>query len=188
MAMKWIVLGLLFEFSIGTYAQQIERRELREGFLQSLQRKTALDSFLHKLEKISSKSPVQESYFGICNALQAQYTSSMWTKIRLVTESRGVLNDAVTRSPNDPELRFMRLTFEHFLPSFLGMSRDIPADLTAILAHPDFVDDSPALKKMALEFLINTHHGNADQNKFLQQQLADLNKSEPGYGALTSTR
>ncbi len=185
--MKWILLALLFEYSIGTNAQQRERRELREGFLQSLQRKSALDSFLHKLEKISSKSPVQESYYGICNALQAQYTSSMWTKIKLVTESRGILNDAIAKSPNDPELRFMRLTFEHFLPSFLGMSKDIPADLLVILQHPDFVDDSPALKKKALEFLVATHRCTTDQNRALQQQLADLNSRQPSYWASAGT-
>ena len=184
--MKLIILALALITLTEVSSQPVDRQQMREWFLQSMQRKSALDSFMSKLEKLAIKTPAQECYYGICYALSTQYTSGMWAKIKLVNESHSVLNHAIARDPQDPELRFIRLTLEHFLPAFLGMSKDIPSDLAVIMAHPDFVSDSPPLKKKALEFLISTHRCNADQNKALEQQLAGLNKRIQGGLAMTS--
>ena len=176
--MRSFLLSLALIVSLDLVSQPLSRQELRDWFLSATTRKSALDSFKNRLEKIDSKSPVQECYYGICCALNIQYTSGMWGKIKLVNQSYDLLCEAVNRDPSDPELRFMRLTFEHFLPGFLGMSKDIPNDLAIIFSHADFVADNPALRKKALEFLATTHRCNADQNKLLQHQLADLNKKQ----------
>jgi hypothetical protein len=167
---------LAFVAATQLFSQTIGRQQLRDCFLASIQRKSALDSLINKLEKVAEKSPVQECYYGICYGLCTHYTDGMWAKIKLVNKSKDLLDHAILRDSNDPELRFIRLTLEHFLPAFLGMSKDIPNDLLVILAHPDFAFDNPALKKKALEFLLNTHRCSAEQNKTLQLQLEELNK------------
>ena len=186
--MRWILLAFLFMVFTAVFSQQLSWQQLREGFLQSLERKGALDSFIAKLEKIGEKSPAEECYYGICHALRTQYTSNTWNKIKLVSESRGFLNHAIERDRNDPELRFMRITLEYHLPFFLGLSKDIAADMLVISEHPGFASDSPLLKKMALDFLLSTHRCNSEENRILQQQLAELNKKQPGYYALSSNQ
>ena len=86
------------------------------------------------------------------------------------------MNSAVDRDPKDPELRFMRLMLEHFLPAFLGLNKHIPDDLQVIFAHPNFIDDNPNLKKKVLEFLLWSKRCTAEQNKLLQAQMDELNK------------
>ena len=176
--MKSFLLSLALIVSLDLVSQPLSRQELRDWFLAAAMRKSALDSFIHRLEKIDSKSPAQDCYYGICCALNIQNTSGMWAKIKLVNQAYGFLCESINRDPADPELRFMRLTFEHFLPGFLGMSKDIPTDLAIIFSHSDFVADNPVLRKKALEFLASTHRCNAEQEKLLQHQLAELNKKQ----------
>lgn len=158
------------------FAQTLSRQQLRMRYLAAIERRTALDSFMRTLEVIDRKSPTEESYYGICHGICCQYEESNWSKLRLVMKSRSYLNEAVERDPRDPELRFMRLTLEHFLPSFLGLNKHIPDDLAVIFAHPHFVDDNPPIKKKILEFLLWTQRCTAEQNKQLQAELDQLNK------------
>ena len=100
-------------------------------------------------------------------------------KLNHVLKSRNHLNNAVERDSKDPELRFMRLMLEHFLPSFLGLNKHIPDDLKVIFANLSFVDNDPPLKKKVLGFLIWSKRCTPDQEKLLQAQLDELNKSAP---------
>ena len=112
----------------------------------------------------------------------------IWSKIKLVNKAKDLLDHSIERDPSDPELRFIRLTLEHFLPAFLGMSKDIQKDLAVIFAQPVFVADSPPLKKKALEFLLATHRCSFEQNKILQLQLAELNKAQRPELAVLNVR
>lgn len=175
--LKCFLCSLAFLAFTQLYSQSMDRQQLRDGFLGSIQRKSALDSFINKLEMIVAKSPAQECYYGICYGLRANYVDGIWPKIKLVNEAKGLLDHSIQRDLNDPELRFIRLTLEHFLPAFLGMSKDIQKDLAVIFAQPVFIADSPPLRKKALEFLLATHRCSFEQNKILQLQLAELNKT-----------
>jgi len=176
--LKRFLCGLALLAFSQLFAQPINRQQLRDGFLQSMQSKSALDIFTGKLEKIATMSPAQECYYGICYGLKTQYTDGIWAKIKLVNKAKDLIDHAIERDPNDAELRFIRVTLEHYLPAFLGMSKDIPKDLAIIFAQPVFVADSPPLKKKALEFLLATHRCSLQQNQILQLQLADLNKTQ----------
>ena len=160
------------------FSQPMDRQQLRDCFMGSMQSKSALDSFTGKLEKIATKSPGQECYYGISYALRTNYVDGMWSKLKLVNKAKDLIDHSIERDPNDAELRFIRLTLEHFLPAFLGMSKDIQKDLAVICAQPIFAADCPPLKKKALEFLLATHRCNFEQNKMLQVQLAELNKTQ----------
>lgn len=175
--MRWLVLLFFFIIRTESFCQQFNRQQLRNLFLQALERKTALDSLTLRLESIEKKNPVEESYFGICNAIYCQYDDGNWAKMKHVLKSRNHLNSAVERDSKDPELRFMRLMLEHFLPGFLGMNKHIPDDLKVILANPGFVDNDPALKKKVLDFLIWCKRCTPAQEKLVQAQLDEMNKN-----------
>ena len=175
--MKWRVFLFFFFLQTQVFCQQLNRQQLRALMLQAFERKTALDSLTRQLELIEKKTPTEESYFGMCTAMYCQYDDSYMAKLKHVMKSRSHLNSAVERDAKDPELRFMRLMLEHFLPSFLGLNKHIPDDLAVILANPNFVDNDPALKKKVLEFLIWCKRCTPEQQKLLQTQLDELNKT-----------
>jgi len=160
------------------FSQPVSRQQLRDGFLASMQTKGALDAFTGQLEKMDTKSPAQECYYGICYGLKTSYTDGMWSKLKLVNKAKDLIDHAIERDPSDPELRFIRVTLEHYIPAFLGMSKDIPKDLAVICTQPVFAADNLPLQKKALEFLLTTHRCSVEQTKILQLQLTELNKTQ----------
>ncbi len=155
-------------------AQTYPRWQLRQYYINSVERKGALDSFVRKLEPLKIKSPAEECYLGICHGIYTQHTESNWQKLKLVMKSKNLMNSAIERDPKDPELRFMRFTLEHFLPNFLGLSKHIPEDLAIIFKNPDFINDAPNLKRKVIEFLIWSKRCTPEQNKLLQNELHQL--------------
>ncbi len=165
-------------------AQTVSRQQLRESFLGATERKTALDSLTKKLESLPKKSPAEESYLGICTGLYCQYDEGNWAKLKHVMKSKNHLNSAVERDAKDPELRFLRLMLEHFLPAFLGLNKHISEDLDVIFSNPTFIDENVQLKRKVIEFLLWTKRCTPHQNKLLETKLEEMNrKSNPATTA-----
>lgn len=158
-------------------AQTVSRQQLRESFLGATTRRSALDSLTRKLESLSRKSPAEESYLGICNGLYCQYEASNWAKLKYVMKSKNHLNSAVERDAKDPELRFLRLMLEHFLPSFLGLNKHISEDLAVIFSNPAFIDENADLKRKVIEFLIWSKRCSPTQHQLLERKLEEMNRA-----------
>lgn len=154
---------------------QFERVDLRNYFLKAQSHKETRDFLISNLEKINTRTPVQDSYLGITYALRTSEVEGNFAKIKLVLKARKHLNSGVERTPKDPECRFLRLSLEHALPSFLGMSKHIEEDLEVIFKNPNFVDDNPALKKEILSFLKSSNRCSPSQTILLDKQIAQLN-------------
>ena len=167
---------MLLAYMSNVNGQTIQRQLLRDLFIRATEHKSALDSLAVKLESLPKKSPAEESYLGICNGLYCQYDDGNWAKLKHVMKSKNHLNTAVERDARDPELSFLRLMLEHFLPSFLGLNKHISEDLNIIFSNPGFIDDNLPLKKKVMEFLLWSKRCTPEQNRLLEQQLAELNK------------
>jgi hypothetical protein len=154
---------------------RFERVDLRNYFLKAQTQKETRDFMIENLEKIKAKTPVQESYLGIAYALRTSEVEGNFAKIKLVLKARKHLNSGVERTPKDPECRFLRLSLEHALPSFLGMSKHIEEDLEVIFKNPTFIDDNPVLKKEILNFIKSTNRCSPSQTILLDKQIAQLN-------------
>ncbi len=165
----WLCLGY-HSLSAQTYS----REKLRASFLRATEQKAALDSFLNILETLPKRSPAEESYLGICTGMCCQYDNGNWAKLRHVLKSKNHLNNAVEMDSKDPELRFLRVMFEHFLPSFLGFNKHLYDDMNVLFANPTFIDESPVLKKKVIEFLLFSKRCTPYQTKLLEQKLAEV--------------
>lgn len=85
--------------------------------------------------------PVLQMYkYGIL-ALKARYESNLLRKRDYLFESMAKMDAQVERTPDDPEVRFLRGSFYYYLPGFLGKKREAQADVAAIaqllLQNPD---------------------------------------------------
>lgn len=170
-----LLLCLLFLPAL-VVAQTFSKPELRAFYMQATQKAEAVEQVIHRLSALPRHSPTEQGYLGICHGLKAQHVESMWLKLRQVQKSKSLLNSAIRRDPLDPELRFLRFSIEHFIPSFLLMSGDINEDLEVIFRNPGFIDDNPKLKKLVVEFILWTNRANANQINQLQSALAELKK------------
>jgi hypothetical protein len=172
---KQVYIFILVAIPVFSFAQTLDRQQLRSYFVEAAHRRSALDSFINVIGQ-KSMTPYEECYLGICDGLEIQYIGSMWGKYKMLDKSRGHINAAIQKDPKDPEMRFIRFMLEHNIPAFLGMSTHIQGDLAYIFEHIDFLDDSPDMKKMAMEFIISSNRCSTDQRQLAERTISDLNK------------
>jgi hypothetical protein len=173
---RCIYIALLLGTFTCCHAQETSRPKLRSMYMQAIQRRSALDSLISLLDKVKSPSPAEQSYLGICQAVLIQYVNGNWEKYKLLGKSKSLLNRAIERAPHDPELRFMRFTLEHYLPAFLCMSIHLKEDLSVIAGEPLFLEESPDLKKMAMEFILSSNRCDETLRSRFERALFQLNR------------
>jgi hypothetical protein len=171
-----IFIFALFVISHSADGQSFDKNYLRTHYQQCFKRKTALDSFVTALEGAANRSPAEESYLGISYGLTIQYVDGMWSKYRVLSKAKNLLNNAVDRDPKDPELRFMRFTLEHNIPAFLCMSIHMNDDLKTIMSVPSFLDENPDMKSAAIQFILDSKRCSPQQTALLERVHADVKK------------
>lgn len=102
----------------------------------------------------TNNTAVETGYLGALKAISANYTSNPFSKLSSFIEGKNKIETAINSSPENVELRFIRLSIQQNCPGFLGYSGNINTDKEFIRSNIASVT-SPVLKKMCLD-LINT--------------------------------
>ena len=137
-----------------TSAQKPERLTLRNAFQECIS-KERTESFYKKLASTSSNEIIKHGYKGAVMALRAKYSSNPFKKYNYCKEGLIILSKAIADSPQDLELRYLRLIIQSNIPSFLGMNCNLNEDKNMIIDNIEQEKDLQ-LKKIISEFLMKS--------------------------------
>jgi hypothetical protein len=166
--------------------------------------RAADDSFIDKLEyirvsyyeSVENENVVEkvERYISVnfpdgknCPAVITAYRAAIqsvkskhafWpvTKLEYFNESMELFEKAVKSDPNNLEIRFLRFTILHYVPSFLGHGSERNADMLVILkklGEKDYSMIKAGIQKGITEFLIRSGRLTAKQEKYLYSLYPD---------------
>lgn len=107
--------------------------QIRKEYYAAVNDGKAAEKFYNKLKKINSSEPLMMAYFGISQAVKARHAINPYNKLSYLRNGMKVLNSAVAKSQDDLEIRFLRFSIEHYIPSFLGYSQHLEADRKKII-------------------------------------------------------
>lgn len=93
--------------------------------------------YYNRITKLDSKSPLIQAYQAAAESLLAKHSWNPVNKYSYLKNAQELLNDAVSADSDNPEIRFLRLYIQRSIPSYMGMSKDIPEDKNVILANLD---------------------------------------------------
>ena len=166
---------LLLLFSVVASAQSLPK--VRAAFVRALNSKQVTDSLYSSLNKTKDKSPVLVAYTGSANAMRALHTWNPYFKIKYVKDAEECFSTAVKQEPHNIEIRFLRFSMEHYVPGFLGFSKNMQLDKAEILTqlhagHHGTAD--AATVKAIMEFLVQSKRCTAQEDDFLKRQLSML--------------
>ncbi len=138
-------LGLILtSFLTNTFDAQI-----RDLYLKALKSDKEIAAFKKKSEA-AIKHPLGRAYYGTALALEARASSWVGTKVELAKKASQNLNAAVVQSSQDFEIRFLRFSFEHNVPSMLGLSGHVADDKEFLL---NYKGTKPPIKTVVSGFL-----------------------------------
>ena len=115
-----------------------------------------------RLMETSSDDAVLLAYSGSLQVLQSGHTLALWKKGRLAKQGLSSLDTAVSRAPENPEVRFLRAISTVHLPGMFRREDQCSADLAWLAARANTAVASGALDRRYAALALY-HHGETEQ-------------------------
>ena len=113
----------------------VKLNELRDVFMKASYDKTLLSKVDSALLDYTALTAVKKAYEGAKIALTAREQWNPFEQVSVLKDGLVLINAAVASDPDNLEVRFIRFATLHHVPSFLGLSDNLPGDKTYIYNH-----------------------------------------------------
>lgn len=132
--MRCITFILLFALtsSIGS-AQSLN--ELRGKYMAALHDYSNAPEVYKTFSEIKDPSAKILAYRGALEAIMTKTTWNLFKKMSYLRQSEKSFQTAIAKSPQDIEIRFMRMAVQYEIPEYLGFSNDMETDRAFIVKH-----------------------------------------------------
>ena len=107
--------------------------QIRKEYYAAVNNEKAAEKFYQSIKKADLSKPVILAYYGSAEAIRAKHAFNPYKKIVYLKSGLKTLQSAVGKSPDNLEIRFLRFSLEHYLPSFLGYSKHLETDRKKIV-------------------------------------------------------
>lgn len=175
--MKGSIVAFFFLFftsvSFSMLNQKTDIAELRKQMLRAINSPKVTDSLYSNLQNTNQKAPLVVAYLGALEALKAKDSWNPYKKVKFLNLSNKTVLQAVTASPNDMEIRFIRFSIQTNLPHFLGLNKDLDSDKNQILhqlKQKNYGLADKVFVQNIIKFMVNSKQCSPQEIAFLRQQ------------------
>ncbi|WP_437919190.1 hypothetical protein [Sphingobacterium sp. LRF_L2] len=151
-----IFLGLFSLFAIDLHA-------VRSQFEEAKNSKEATEKLYISLRDYKKNDPLLLAYKGASLTLKARYLSEREKKKEMVMQGIHLLENAVKTSPNQLEIRLIRLAVQEHSPKILKYKKNIDEDKHIILAK--FEEQSSEVKSLVRSYMKQSSVFSAEEQK-----------------------
>lgn len=126
---------LLIFMCVTTLSFGISIEQVRDKHKLAIQDKATALELIELLENDKNKTPLKKAYMGSVYAILCKHLSNPVKRLQLAKKAAFNLNEAVSMSPKDIEVRFIRFAFESQVPKVLGHSKHLQEDKQFLINH-----------------------------------------------------
>ncbi len=145
----WLII-VMNSLAFTDYPTSAKLKTLRKSFIaiegNGQKAKTVYQAFI----KLNDTSNTVLAYAGTLEAILANEQSNPFSKLSWFNKGKKKIEKAIKNEPNNPELRFLRLTVQQNAPSFLFYNSSIQDDIDFILNHLKILDELNLKKDVEL--------------------------------------
>lgn len=146
-----------------------EIRTYYEQASENVEMRNILDHFLNN--EADLKNDLLLAYKAAMQGIKANHSRSPFDKLNYLKKALYDFKKAVQINPENIEIRFLRFTIEHNIPSILGMDGDIESDKKKIIAGIENANLEEALKKKIIKYLIKSGRCSKKEIEILNAKL-----------------
>jgi hypothetical protein len=150
---------------------------VRKQLLLALENRKLTDSLDKVFAAAINKSHLNVCYLGVIQALKAKHAWNPYYKVKYLNDAEKILQTAVSREPDNMEIRFMRFSIEHNVPGFLGYTKHLTADREEIIKQLErkyYATADQDVVITIIKFLLESKRCTPHENDFLHKQLAAI--------------
>ncbi len=146
--------------------------EIRKNYIKAVENQSITEEMLEELSAGEPQSALFLAYRGAFEGLMAKHVFNPYKKLSYLGKSNKTLEKAVSLKPKSVEIRFLRFSMQHYLPEFLGQSKELTVDRLAILQNINSDAELPAdAKTVVCRFLIDSKRCTAAEAESLKELL-----------------
>jgi hypothetical protein len=170
-----LLLIIAILFGKATMAYDIDK--IRLDYIAAVNSSKKADVFYKQLKAIPKPDALLLAYLGSAEALRAKHAFNPINKLAYLKQGSKTLENAVNTAPNNIEVRFLRFSLEHYIPSFLGYNKNLEADrekIIELLQHKNKGESPHAnaqITKNIITFLLETKRCSASETILLKKLL-----------------
>lgn len=149
---KWLTAWLVcFSSLLCVAGNDMPLEQVRQGYQNAVSDK---DECLRLVEELQThvEQPVYLAYLGGLQSIRAQHVFNPISKYNTFKDGRRNIERAVAMDPDNLEIRFVRLSIQQHLPTFLNYRQNIPEDQALLKEHIQEID-SKELRSMVHRLL-----------------------------------
>ena len=150
---------------------------VRKQLLLALENRKLTDSLDKIFTAAPNKSALNVCYLGVIQALKAKHAWNPYYKVKYLNDAEKILQTAVSREPDNMEIRFMRFSIEHNVPGFLGYTKHLVADREEMIKQLErkyYASADQEVVITIIKFLLESKRCTPHENEFLHKQLAAI--------------
>ncbi|MBK7029787.1 MAG: hypothetical protein IPH45_11460 [Bacteroidales bacterium] len=155
-----LLLVFIFQLTHISTAQSVKVESVRNDFFAMQMVEDGALKLYFRLKPLDlKKNPVLMAYRGASSAAAAGSVSGVHKKLQYFSKGKDELENAVKSSPQDAEIRFLRLATQLNAPGFLGYSANISEDKELIINKMSLIesnDPNSYLYSRIAAFLLKT--------------------------------
>lgn len=158
--MRFLIIAIIVFFHINlTHAQDLS--QIRADYVVAINDSEKADELYAQLSSIKNPDPLILAYFGASKAVKAKHDWNPVNKLNYIKEAFNTVNQAVSKKPDQMEIRFLRFSLAYYVPSFLGYSKNIEIDKKKIIellnGQNNFnLNIDPTILKNMVNFMIDS--------------------------------
>ncbi len=132
------------------HAASFSEQELRDEYYASESSSKASDKFYEKMKSVAEDAPpVQLGYKGMSALLKSKHSINPKNKLSYFSEGKQLLEQAISRAPENVELRFLRYGVQDNAPFFLDYTENLKEDRKALVSYLASVDINNGIPDLA---------------------------------------
>jgi hypothetical protein len=165
----------LFSILLSKIAMGYDIDKIRTNYIEAVNDSKKSEIFYKELIAIPKPDALILAYLGSVQAIRAKHAWNPVNKMNYLKQGSKTLDYAVDLASNNLEVRFLRFSLEHFLPTFLGYSQHLETDKNKILELLEHKNREGALKgktiilKNIINFMIESKRCNLDEINSLKK-------------------
>jgi len=150
---------------------------IRQGFYNSLESHSQTNKMIEFIESNFSETyihgePVLLAYYGVLNALKAKHVFNPFSKISYLRSALRKLDEAAIDGASNLEVRFLRFSVLHNMPSFMGYRDTLREDTDAVyellVIERKYTNMEPGMARDVIEFVIDSKRLSQDRQQEME--------------------
>lgn len=132
-----IILSILFMslFAGTSYATHPELVQIRSTFVAATQDLSVREALVEEVAEAEIEELYRMAYLGASKTLLAECGYSPWTKWSHFHDGKDMIEEAISKAPENAEFRYLRFLIQFNAPSFLDYDDDLIEDYLFVKKH-----------------------------------------------------